>query len=898
MKTIILTIYSLLLIGLSTSYGQSFQAKQVANLDVFPGRVKQAAFSSNGQYLAVSTNNQSNTLELYDVNLNKIWWNRGGKAFWAGALAFSADERHLVFSNYTTANDIAVLDIQTLRIVHSEAIHTKKVTQLAVCGNGRYLASAGFDNQIIIWELRNGKLFRIQSFRSNSGLINDLSFDQSGEYLVASNTNQTVTIWKRQGKTFSANQTIRFTGNIIKTVTFSPDGTYLAMGGTNKNIYIHKKSSNQFLEHYRFKAHNHAIYDLDFSPDGRYLATASADFSVKIFRNRLGEFSYVESLFAHKSFVRTVAFSPTGNYLISAADDRSAIIWKTEGIGGRNNNDHTTTIKTITKDKPGIKNTTFGLPPILSIESMSFSESQLDANEIAELRVKVKNTGPGDAKQLKIRLNSNNYNLTYPSESVFPTLKSNGGEETFVIDVRANKSLGNTTSWLDVEVIDENFGIVLKGHRIEFRTAESPKPEIKLAEFAVLESASANPNHHIDLNEMIDVVFILQNTGKGTAKDVLVEVGNSQSGVLLLGHVENDRIIRESPKINEIQPGKYRKITFRYFVNSEFHEQKLVFEVQAQDQDGEVALQSFHDMDINKDLKPLGEIWVMDGNDPNHGNVELETLPELNIDIRQNIPKTNAVNENAIAVIIGNKDYLKADVPPVDYALNDALLMKQYLMKTFGYREGNILFYPNATQADFNAIFGSTTEHRGKLFNYVKPKESDVFIYYSGHGAPDLSNGEGYFVPVDCDPSVVALNGYGLNTFYQNLSKVPFKSLNVVIDACFSGNSDNGMLIKNASPVVVKPKNKVLQHEDATVFTSASNEQVSSWYPQKKHSLFTYYFLKGIQGAANTNKNKSLSLQEMQIYIDENVVYMARRLHNREQSPETYGKPDKVLVDY
>lgn len=893
---IILATFLALLVPASV-YAQGFRANKVAALDAYPGRIKQAIFSENGQYLAVSTNNQHNTLELYDVNLNKIWWNRGGKNFWAGAVAFTTDNNYLIFSNYNVANDIALLDLNSKQIVHSEALHAKKITHLVVSGDGRYLASTGFDNQIIIWEIRGGKLFRIQSFRSHSGLVNDMAFNKRGTTLVASNTNQTVTVWNRTGRTFSAHQTIRFEGNIIKTLAFSPEGEYLLLGGTNKNIYVYQQShAGKFAEHFRFKAHNHAIYDLDFSPDGNYLATASADYSVKIFRNRNGEFNFVESFSEHKSFVRTVAFSPTGNYLISAADDRSAILWKIQGVAAATN--RYTATDTNHQSTGGIRNTALGLPPILSIESISFSERQLDAGEIAELRVKVKNTGPGDAQQLKVRLSSNNRFLNFPAESVFPTLASNGGEETFVIDVRANQDLNTSYSWLDVAVVEENFGIVLQGNRIEFKTAESPKPSVKLAEFAVLESASANPNHHIDLNEMIDVVFILQNTGQGQAENLLIEVGNNQNGVLLLGHVENGQIIRESPKITKLLPGKYRKVTYRYFVNSEFKSQKLIFEVAAQDDRGDVKLQSFHEVDINKDLKPLGEIWVMDGNDPHHGEVDLETLPELNIDIRQNIPKGKQVNEDAIAVIIGNRDYRKADVPSVDYALNDALLMKQYLMKTFGYREGNILFYPNATQADFNAVFGSTTEHRGKLFNYVKPNQSDVFIYYSGHGAPDLSSGEGYFVPVDCDPSVVSLNGYGLNTFYENVSKIPFKSLNIVIDACFSGNSDNGMLIKNASPVVVKPRNKVLQHEKAIVFTSASNEQISSWYPQKKHSLFTYFFLKGIQGAANSNKNSYLSVGELQEYINENIPYMARRLHHREQSPETYGDTHKVFVSY
>ncbi|PIX92787.1 MAG: hypothetical protein COZ25_14010, partial [Ignavibacteria bacterium CG_4_10_14_3_um_filter_37_18] len=154
------------------------------------------------------------------------------------------------------------------------------------------------------------------------------------------------------------------------------------------------------------------------------------------------------------------------------------------------------------------------------------------------------------------------------------------------------------------------------------------------------------------------------------------------------------------------------------------------------------------------------------------------------------------------------------------------------------------------------------------------------------------------FVPVDCDPSTVALNGYSLNTLYGNLSKIKYKSLTVVIDACFSGSSDKGMLIKNVSPVFITVENPIQMKGNTVIFSSAGGEQVSSWYPEKRHSLYTYYFLKAIQGEADANKDKQLTVGEMKLYLDENVPYMARRLNNREQTPQVIGDENRVIVKY
>ena len=100
--------------------------------------------------------------------------------------------------------------------------------------------------------------------------------------------------------------------------------------------------------------------------------------------------------------------------------------------------------------------------------------------------------------------------------------------------------------------------------------------------------------------------------------------------------------------------------------------------------------------------------------------------------------------------------------------------MKRYLVEVYGFDENNILYLPNATQADFNGIFGTKEDHKARLHNLIQPDQTDLFIFYSGHGAPDLESEEAYFVPVDCDPSLVKFNGYAIQTFYDNLAKLSY----------------------------------------------------------------------------------------------------------------------------
>ena len=118
-----------------------------------------------------------------------------------------------------------------------------------------------------------------------------------------------------------------------------------------------------------------------------------------------------------------------------------------------------------------------------------------------------------------------------------------------------------------------------------------------------------------------------------------------------------------------------------------------------------------------------------------------------------------------------------------------------------------------------------------------------------GIGALRFANAP-YFVPVDANPRDLKSNGYRLQTFYDNLAKIPAKKMTVVLDACFSGNSEKGLLFKDISPALVKVKKEFQGPANAVLITSAAVDQVSTWYREKRHSLFTYYFLKGPSGGS------------------------------------------------
>ena len=271
---------------------------------------------------------------------------------------------------------------------------------------------------------------------------------------------------------------------------------------------------------------------------------------------------------------------------------------------------------------------------------------------------------------------------------------------------------------------------------------------------------------------------------------------------------------------------------------------------------------------------------------------------DLQVDVDKNIPKGKHKNPHAIAIIIGNKNYSSFGhgIPDVDYAARDAAYMKKYVINLLGYSDENIIYKLNATQGQMSRIFGTKGNFKGELYNYVKPGESDVFIYYVGHGAPDPTGKGAFLMPVDASADYISANGYPLDTFYNNLEKIPAKSITVVMDACFSGNSAGGMLVKNISPAMLKSASPVRELNNAVVFSSTGKDQVSHWYPEKQHSLFTYFFMKGLRGEADKDGDRKITVAELKQYLKDKVPYRARRLTGREQTPVVVGNETCELV--
>ncbi|MBI5625420.1 MAG: caspase family protein [Elusimicrobia bacterium] len=231
-----------------------------------------------------------------------------------------------------------------------------------------------------------------------------------------------------------------------------------------------------------------------------------------------------------------------------------------------------------------------------------------------------------------------------------------------------------------------------------------------------------------------------------------------------------------------------------------------------------------------------------------------------------------AEKPDRFALVVGIEKY--ESLPSADFAERDARAVREHLLG-LGYPERNVVF-----------LTGSKAGKAG-IQKYVEswlPRNvkagSRVFVYFSGHGAPDPVSGEAFLVPWDGDPKFLEDTGYPIKRLYSKLGDLKAKEVLVALDACFSGAGGRSVLPKGTRPLVAKVDAGLGDMSRLVVFSASSSEEITGAEEVQGHGLFTYHFLKGLNETRG-----STTVQGLYDYLRPKVQDAARR-DNRDQSPQ------------
>jgi WD40 repeat protein len=297
---------------------------RLRTLATLPARVTSLRYAPDGTSLAVVRASDAqqgpDTIAILDAETGQerstLHGHRGGIT----ALAYGPGGAWLASAG--ADGFIRVWDVRTrderLAIKHVEC------RDIAFSPDGRFLASAHDGGDVVLWDAVSGR--KLAGLKGHAGAVSSVAFSTDGKVLASAGKDKTVRAWNLDARKLSPRMTLKSDLGCIGPVVGSPDGRTLAVAevaydspGTIALWDVRERRVRATLE-----GHERGVASLAYSPDGNVLASSSADLTIRLWNAKtgkpLGELATTE-------VASQLAFSPDGSLLASVTEDKVLTIW-------------------------------------------------------------------------------------------------------------------------------------------------------------------------------------------------------------------------------------------------------------------------------------------------------------------------------------------------------------------------------------------------------------------------------------------------------------------------------------------------------------------------------------------------------------------------------------------
>ncbi len=188
--------------------------------------------------------------------------------------------------------------------------HKSPISGVAAFGR-RWIATAGYDNRVILWDEGNSV-----AVNYHDHLVNACHFHPSGELLVTASSDRTARVWRVPFLELVA--TLHGHEDDVEMANFSPDGSMIATASRDGCVRVFDQKGSLLAT---LKGHTADVTSLAWSADGKSIISSSDDGTVRLWS--VTEFSELERIQLDGVETDTVAI--TGDRTVVAGNDNGEI---------------------------------------------------------------------------------------------------------------------------------------------------------------------------------------------------------------------------------------------------------------------------------------------------------------------------------------------------------------------------------------------------------------------------------------------------------------------------------------------------------------------------------------------------------------------------------------------
>jgi hypothetical protein len=254
----------------------------------------------------------------------------------------------------------------------------------------------------------------------------------------------------------------------------------------------------------------------------------------------------------------------------------------------------------------------------------------------------------------------------------------------------------------------------------------------------------------------------------------------------------------------------------------------------------------------------------------------------------------SASRRNVWAVVVGINDY--PQLPKLKYAVNDAREFHRFLVEKNRVPAENITLLLN-DQASLKNLRSTL----GTRLKNAAGQDDMVIIFFAGHGATERdavsADGDGlekYLLPWETDPADLYSTAMPMREIAHIFGRIRSDRLIFIADSCYSGASGGRTISVTGTRATITDGflERLSGGRGKVIMTASAANEVSVEKDDLRHGVFTYYLLEGLRGAADMDRDGTITVEEAYRYVSEKVP----RATGQEQHPVKKGSVEGSLV--